>query len=451
MQFIANLYFGISGRDKRILLSVAAALLSKGASMLLQLVSLPLLVRSLGLDRYAVFSVITGVIGSISMAQLGVGGFVVRSIGTARTRNDGAAIKRTLRAAIVVVMAVLVAASLIVFGVIGIPPIAEFLGLANFSAKDIGTLVVLAWIIGSIMTVCDVFAKAQLAFEEQYRTSLMLGAANLVSGGMLYLALRIESREVWFLVSLYAPVVMAQILIAWTFCQRHIISICEPAGSWSFSQIWQTLRIGALYFVYQSLYPWLHREAPKLVLLATLDHYNAGVFSVLMQISVISFGMVSIVTQPVFGALAAATGDIDWVKRRFKFLVLGGCLFGVCFVPIFTFCGNSVLHLIDPSITHLAKWTLLTFSAYFSVMILVHVLGTFVLALGGERWALVSATLEALALVALVFARPLTSVSDVYLYFFLTHTLICAPLMLGFCIKHFRHNSLSEASVANIP
>ena len=69
------------------------------------LVTTPLLVRSLGTERYGVLGLVTVLASQLSMLQLGVGPALVRLVAEARGRGDAAAVRGTLRAGVLLAVA----------------------------------------------------------------------------------------------------------------------------------------------------------------------------------------------------------------------------------------------------------------------------------------------------------------------------------------------------------
>jgi O-antigen/teichoic acid export membrane protein len=74
------------------------------------LLTTPVLVRALGTERYGVLGLVTVLASQLSMLQLGVGPALVRRLGEARGRGDGAAVRGALRAGAVLAVSSALAA-----------------------------------------------------------------------------------------------------------------------------------------------------------------------------------------------------------------------------------------------------------------------------------------------------------------------------------------------------
>ncbi|MBK9684722.1 MAG: hypothetical protein IPO59_16085 [Betaproteobacteria bacterium] len=87
-------------RHRRILLSAGANTMSKVLGLSVTIVSIPLVLNSLGAERFGIWSTLASLVITLQFIDLGIGNGLINAVSEAHGRGDRAAIRRYFSSAV---------------------------------------------------------------------------------------------------------------------------------------------------------------------------------------------------------------------------------------------------------------------------------------------------------------------------------------------------------------
>ena len=169
-------------RYRRMALTSAASLGSRGIGMLASLVSIPLTFRYLGAERYGLWMVLTSFISVLSFADLGIGNGVVNAVSEAHGKQDHDLQREYvtsgffLMVGIAVILAIVGAAAF---------PFMQWTRLFNVKSELVASegarafLVLFCWFVVNIPL--GVVTRVQAGLQQAYWSQVIGAAGNILS------------------------------------------------------------------------------------------------------------------------------------------------------------------------------------------------------------------------------------------------------------------------------
>ena len=390
-------------REKRIWLAAGSAVLAKGGGLALQVAAFPIVVRALGVERFAIFSLVSAILGFMAFAQFGIGGYLTQQISARIAMRDKTGIGQITWTAVLTIacLAFVVGSSLAL--------VAHVRGLEwlwGSAYRD--NAEVLSWgfhyvLIAAFLTLFfNTFAGCQAGYQELHIGNLYSGFGNLLAAiGLIVVGLYGGAGERQFWLVLYGVPLVVLIVNSCHLIRRHPElayhgSLLRP------NLVPTLLTSGAGFMVVQTLVPLCQREGARLTLAHHGTLIEVGHLSVFLQLTIILSGLIIIFTQPLYGAIADAyaRGDDLWTRLRLKQMRM---YFAVLFVLICVGAygaGPSLLRLWLGEAMAVGRTECLFFALYFSVTMYVHVNYVFLLGQRQMRSSVIAALVEVVILVA---------------------------------------------------
>jgi len=321
-------------RDRRILLAALSAFGAKFGGVALQLFSIPLVIRTLGVQDFSIFAIASSIIAFVMFSNLGISGYIVTAISAARIQVDGcqdiAGIMVTALCVTVVSGTLLLLGTYIYSISYGLENI--FGGLFLYAPKTVTQVFYLILIFGVLQSISIVFIAAQNAYQELYFSNIYGGCANLISALSIaaYYFIAEEAQVLGYLLALYLPMVLCQLINATHFLIRH--PEARPRLKLiSRSLVAAALCSGGAFFVAQTALPISIREFPKLILATRGELAQVTTYALLMTLWTMLSGIIAAFTQPLFGGIADAwsNGEVAWVSKRIMISIGAYILIGV--------------------------------------------------------------------------------------------------------------------------
>jgi O-antigen/teichoic acid export membrane protein len=318
-----------SHRKRALSLAVATSLLSKGGTLVIQALAMPLAYHVLGPERFGVFGALQMLMWLIGMSDFGVGAGISRRLTVATSLGDAAEQSRVMSTGFFMLSAVILLMGLVGAVVLWTVPVETLFGekFGPFAAE----LQFNAWFGGGIflcMMIIGTLLKVREAYHEIHVLNLFGAVGNVITAVLLLLGIRVVP-QVWFLLaSIYGIQVMMWLLNAAAAFRKRPWLI-PKLGKFDRTLAGSLVTEGVAFFLLLGLTPMLGREFIRWL----IGHYETpeqvGLFSILAQIGYFIFGFVFMVTYPLTPALvdAAARQDFSWIQRTrhrlMKLWVLG--------------------------------------------------------------------------------------------------------------------------------
>ncbi len=306
-----------SHRRRALSLAVATSLLSKGGTLLLMLIALPLAYRVLGPERVGVYSVLQSLMWLLTLADLGIGAGIARRLTLATSMEDRAEQSRVLSTGFYMMLGI--------FGVVGCAgalilltvPVETLYGqqFAPFAQELRLNLWLGGGIFLTLMTV-GVMVKIREAYQEIHVFNLFGTLGNVVSAALLYFGIQ-HVPQVWFiLVAIYGVQIVIFLLNGWLALRQR--PWLWPRWSLISRPLARSLAAeGGWFFVLIGVTPIFGREWIRWLLGHYYSPVEVGYFAILTQIGFLVFGIAFMLTYPLRPAVvdAQARGDYVWLRR----------------------------------------------------------------------------------------------------------------------------------------
>ncbi len=307
-------------RTKRVIVAVGTAFASKGVSAILQILLMPVAVRSLGIDLYSVYTISASILALIGLSEFGIGPVVIREM-TAAIRRDLPLLQQEIASTAVF----LVGFVCLLFGgsLICAAQLAPETWLkpphGPAEAEQIIRQSVLASsLLGSALLVGNLYQKLQAAFQEQHFVNLAGLISNFSVMCGIAVFLHIRPSVINLLLCVYGQQALVALGYSVYVTYRHR-SFFPRAVCFRFSVARRFLKKVGHNIFSQYLIPFLQRDGFSMFLFQTSSASTAGLFGILMQLLNVIGGLVTIVTAPLTDW--SSTAD----KEKLGSLIMAGC------------------------------------------------------------------------------------------------------------------------------
>ena len=310
-------------RKRALSLAVASSLLSKGGTMVLLLLAMPLAYNVLGAGRLGVYGALQSLMWLIGMSDFGVAAGLGRRLTIATSLNDRTEQARVMSTGFFVMITVIGCMGLIGAGVLSFVPVEKLFGQSFGPFAD--ELLFNLWLSGaiflSIMSV-GILLKNREANHEIHILNSFGAVGNVVSALLLIFGIK-YFPQVWFLlVAIYGIQLLSFSLNAAISMKQRPWLI--PRLSLFDRKLAGSLCVeGLAFFILVGITPILGREFIRWLLGQYYTPEDVAHFTILAQMGFAFFGVIFMVTYPLGPALvdASARHDYPWVRKTNRRLV----------------------------------------------------------------------------------------------------------------------------------
>ena len=320
-------------RQQRMVWAWSTSLLSKFATVGVQLLAVPLVYRALGEKGYAAYAAVTASAGLVGVLNLGIGGSLVTPIAEAAARSDEREQAMLVQAGLGPLVL------LCLFGSIAVIPVVAFVPLSALFGR-VGATGAMDLRLAALIAVSATLAAIPLssvgflrqAYQEMHISNLIGAGFNFLLLVALLVAVRRSSALAVFVAIFVLVPLGANILnFGLLFVQRRFL-LRRESGS-----VWETARplmADGIRFLSASLSSVLVYQWPVYWIARTLPASSSSTFAICMQATVLPIAFVLGLLQPLWSSTAdaQARADHDWLSRQIKrgravVLMVGGSAF----------------------------------------------------------------------------------------------------------------------------
>jgi O-antigen/teichoic acid export membrane protein len=341
-------------RAKRLKYAIVTALLSKGGAAMLQLVAIPITIRSLGVSGYALYAGMAAVVGWLNIPTISIGPALVVQMAAAAAAGDERAQRRLFTSAFfpIAVNVVLLSAGVLVMMLCY--PMTRLFN-SEFAGWE-QTIYICLWIMGTIQLIQPLFAvveAAQAGYQEQYVLNLRGLSGNL--GCVVALVLiPYWPTLIYMVCAMQGPQFLSRLANSvWFFWRRAFL----VPGLASFR--WRDCRMligdGLLFSLAGTATAYLCHQFPVIALGWTRGSQASASFAAGITLITMAASVVSMICIPLWPAIAdcVARHDYQWARRACRRVLLftvgvalfvaaalafaGAPLFAMCFGPSLVF------------------------------------------------------------------------------------------------------------------
>ena len=306
-------------RTRRLQYALGASLGGKLSSLLVQLIAMPVAVRALGSEQFALYLILAAAAAWLLLAEVGIGPVLVSRTALAVARHDLAEQRRLLSSAAALIGMLAVALGGISYGILATCPVEGFFGphyTKWASTIDGGLAILVGFSILAIL--CSVVEAVQAGYQEQHERLVWQIAANIASLGTLLAAALWWPTVLGMILAVNLPLYVARGLNALRFLRKRPFLL--PALRDCRIAYMKEMLGDGFYMWLGSLCHVLCVQAPLLIVGRNLSPSATACFGAGMNILVLLTSAMLMVVWPVWPAMAdsRARGDVSWASSVYR-------------------------------------------------------------------------------------------------------------------------------------
>jgi O-antigen/teichoic acid export membrane protein len=326
--------------------------LARGIAILTSLVSVPLTVKYLGVERYGMWMTASSVIALLGFADLGMGNGLLNAISESDGKDDRINAQKYVSSAFYMLLAI-ATLILVLFG--SLYPFVPWAHLFNVTSERAVGEAGPSMAIFIVSLACNmplgIAQRVQMGYQEGFKTHLWGVAGSLLGFGGVLLAIYLEAGLPWLVLAMAGGPCFAM-LLNWfeLFCRSR--SWLFPR--WSAFDWVATKKIastGMMFFILQIM-TLIGSSSDNLVIAQVLGASAVSVYSVTQKLftaTMISQYFIAPLW-PAFGE-ALARNDYAWAKRTLNRALKLTCIAGLATaLPLFLFGKQIILHWVGPQL-----------------------------------------------------------------------------------------------------
>lgn len=340
-------------RYRRASLSALASITAKFISMFTILITIPLTMNYLGVERYGMWMTISAIIAVMVSADLGIGNGLLNIVSSARGRNDKEDIIHSVSSAFFMLFTIAIILGFIFALIYRYIPWAEVFNVSSIRAiSEAGPT--MAVFIGCFLASLPlgIIERIQSGYQEGYYSSLWNAIGSLLGLFAIILIIHFHAGLPWLVLAVSGSQVMAQLFNGSQLLIRrpYLIPSIKKAG---YKTAIQIIRIGIWFFLLQIGLA-IASASDNLIAAQLISAEAVTQYSVPAKMYSLITVLLSMLIMPLWPAYseAVARNDTIWVKKTLKsmlkltLVITGGSAF------LLTVFGERIIHLwTGPQIT----------------------------------------------------------------------------------------------------
>lgn len=356
-------------RHRRVLLTGSAAAIAKLVSVATGLVTIPLTLRYLGLERFGLWMSINSMVAMLAFADLGIGNGLMNAISRAHGQDDTESIRRYVSSSAVMLLLI----SCIVSGVFAatyphIPWGRVFNVSSPQAMRDAGPAMAVFFGCFALNIPLGVIQRTQIGLQEGFLNSVwqLLGSAAGLIAVLVVIAMR--GGLPWLVLALAGAPVLALAVNGIVYFVKSPVALRPRLDLVSKRAMLEVARIGFLFFVLQMAIAVAY-SSDNLIIAHVLGPEAVAQYAVTAKMfSMISLGL-SMFLAPLWPAYgeAISRGDGEWVRRTLWRSAALAVTMATLLAAVLVFFGPELLRLwlskpIAPPLmllVGLAAWTMM--------------------------------------------------------------------------------------------
>ena len=341
-------------RHRRVALTATLSAVSKGVAVATGLVTVPLTIHYLGVERYGLWMTVSSLTTIFAFADLGIGNGLVSEVARARGLGE------TRKAAEAVSSAAFVLALISVLGAAAFGAVYSHVwwpGLFNVSSatavSETGPALAVFVFCFLVNVPLGVVQRIQMGCQEGYISALWSTAGQFASLLAIIAAVHYEGGLPALILAMTGvPVIVTVANAMVLFGHQHP----ELRPRWalvSWGTAGRIVRTGSWFLLLQIVAAF-HYAADSLIIAHILGPAEVSRYAVGMKLAMVVPIIASMVIMPLWPAVseASARHDWEWVRRTFKRTALGSVAINVAGAVVLVVLGNAiVLAWIGPGIS----------------------------------------------------------------------------------------------------
>jgi len=353
-------------RHRRIALSALASASAKVISVSTGLISVPLTLHYLGVERYGMWMTMSAFAVVFSFADLGMGNGILNAVSAANGRDDRAAIRQYVAAGYFVLslIAIAVACALaLAYPFVSWPRLFNVVTpLAQAEAGPAMAVFILCFALNIPMGVVQ---RVQFGLQQGFRASLWQCAGSVLGLLGVLLVIFLQGGLPWLVLAIAGAPLLAGLLNGLTYFSRSHRDLAPRWGALDRSAMSRISRIGGLFLVLQIAVA-VGWGADNILIAQLLGPAAVAAYAVPEKLFSLVGVVLSVAMAPLWPAYreAMTRGDQVWVRRTLIRSLAMAAGVSTCVAGILFVFGEDILHVwIGPSL-HVAPMLLLGFATW---------------------------------------------------------------------------------------
>jgi O-antigen/teichoic acid export membrane protein len=384
-------------RNRAIRWAVATSLMSKAGTALLQLIAIPIAIRTLGLELFGIYSTIAMGIYIVMLLQVGIGPALTHGISSALARGSRPQERAYYTTAFFIILALAAAGATIVSCILTFVPIPVLFGKEYAPHAEIMRPAL--WL-GLAIIMCQFVLSHTERTREGYLEANINNAWGAAGNflGAFALAFGISSFPTieYLLLCIFASNVLAKI-------GNTIHLLIQRPWLFPFPRLFQRniarslFSDGVAFSLSTSVTGLIEFNACALIIGHLAGPASVGIFNILVQIDVILIGFIVMITTPTWPSIvdALARKDMAWIQVAARRLRLFGATYCLAAMVGLVALGPFLIPLwLGPEI-EIPRFTLFAFMCFFSIGTWNHIHHSMLVGMGKVKPAAVYVLLEA--------------------------------------------------------
>jgi O-antigen/teichoic acid export membrane protein len=334
-------------RYRKATLSSAAAIAARIVSLAISLVTVPLTLKYLGLERYGMWMTISSVVAMFSFADLGMSNGLINLVAYASGRDDRDAIRHAVASAFWMLSMIAFILLVSMASIYSYIPWSRIFNVNSAVAvRESGPAVMVLVTCFAVNLPLGIVASIQNGLQNGFVTNIWNAIGSLISLCILLVAIHHHAGLPILVFGLSGATVLASILNAgqlffiehpWMLPRLHFFSKKTSL---------LLMQTGLMFFCMQVATA-LGYQSDNLVIAHLMGAQCVAGYAVPSRLFNIYLLTIGIITSPMWPAYAHALagGDIQWIRRTFKSTVIGVVILTCVAMLVLVFFTNVILSL----------------------------------------------------------------------------------------------------------
>jgi len=307
-------------RRRRVLLSALAAAGAKLISLLSLMLTVPLTLGYLGVERYGLWMAMTGLLAVVGFADLGLGYGLVNSLARAEGLGDSLYARRAVSSAFFMLTAIAAGLSLILLLVWHALPWGLFFN-ARSAATGVEASSAMAILLSCFLVglPLSVVTHGFAGLQEGFRLSLYQALGALLTLSAIVVAVKLRAGLPWLVLASSGAPLVSGTLGGWDlFCRRRS-DLRPQLKHASFQGTLEIARLGGLFFVVQVAAA-IGFQSDGLVLARMLGPESVSTYTITQKLFLQVPFVLGYFLTPLWPAYAEAVArrDLPWVRKTLR-------------------------------------------------------------------------------------------------------------------------------------
>jgi len=332
-------------RHRRILLTAISSLAAKGIAFLSMIISVPLTIGYLGVERYGLWMTISAVVAMLGFADFGLGNGLLNVLSHAHGRDERGTARAYVSSAFFMLSAIGLAVLLTLAVVYPLVPWPRFFNVSTaLAAREAGPAVAVVIACFAVALPLGVVDRIQIGYQDGFINNLWSCAGSLLGLILLVVAVVHRASLPWLVLAVSgAPALVAIGNGAILFgLQRPWLRPRLADATW---KALRTVSALGIYFFVLQLAVVIAYASDNLVVARVLGAAAVAQYAVPYRLFAIPSIMLTTLLGPLWPAYgeAVARGDSQWVRRTLFRSIKWSVLFSSAASVLLIFFGRWII------------------------------------------------------------------------------------------------------------